>query len=416
MTGANQQPPKDQPWYVRPRTVLPLLAILLVATVLFTPEPSAGNDDPRLSTYSAQSRGARLLFELADRLGWSVERTTSTVLPLDSSSTIAVLAPPVQFRAREVHDVLEHVRAGGSLLVVVDRGASVFADSLGLERLFSRDSLIVPQSSRRCPSPENRVRAYLAGERPGSRSSILAFTLKDSQLAAVDTLLAVRSTEGNQRDNHPVMLAARLGAGRVVITGATGPLTNETLRHCPEAFDIVAVRALEFLTAGSRTKSLVFDEYHQGFGAHAGSLPSILREFAGTRSGRMFFQLAGAGLLLLLAMAPRALPPAEPPPPDRRSPIEHVDALARAYQQVGATRTAGSRLVRGLRRRVEHGAVSSRAGQSDAQFLDHVMRYHPALLNDVTLLRAIVERDVNRTEWSAVPEALDRIERTLTRK
>jgi hypothetical protein len=416
MNSADDTQGKHQPWYVQPRTVLPLLAALLIVTVLFTPEPSAGNDDPRLSTYSAQSRGARLLYELADRLGWNVRRTASTVLPLDSSSTVAILAPAVQFRAREVHDVLEHVRAGGGLLVVIDRGASVFADSLGLRRHFYRDSLLLPTSSRSCPPPDSRVRAYLAGDGPGSRSSISAFTLQTTSLHAVDTMLAVRAMVGNAPEVLPVMLAATLGAGRVVVVGATGPLKNETLRHCPEAFDVLAVRALEFLTAGTRSKDLVFDEYHQGYGAHAGSLPAILTEFAGTRSGRMFFQLAGAGLLLLLAVAPRVLPPGEAAPPDRRSPIEHVDALARAYQQVGATRTAGSRLLRGLRRRIAHGAIPGRASQADAQFLDHVAQHHPALRDDVTLLRAVVERDVNRTEWSAVPEALDRIERTLTRK
>jgi hypothetical protein len=213
-----------------------------------------------------------------------------------------------------------------------------------------------------------------------------------------------------------VILAATLGAGRIVVVGATGAINNQALRYCPTGQDILAVRALEFLSSPGGGKPLLFDEYHQGYGAHAGSLPAILAEFAGTSAGRMFFQFAGAGVLLLLAFAPRSLPPREAPPPDRRSPLEHVDALARAYQQVGATRTATNRLVRGLRRRVDRSAAGSRTAKSDTQFLEHVAQQHPAVQQDIALLRTAATRDVNRAQWSEVPDALDRIERTLTRK
>ena len=187
-----------------------------------------------------------------------------------------------------------------------------------------------------------------AGQAPRYLS---ALEVKQSSPLVPDTLLSVSVKGDDVVETQPVVLSSALGRGRIVVLGSSTVLRNRALRECTNGFDILAVRALEFLSAGQGSMELRFDEYHQGYGSHAGSLPAILAEFAGTRSGRMFFQLAGAGVLLLLAFAPRALPPREALPPDRRSPLEHVDALARAYQQVGATRTATSRLVRGLRRR-----------------------------------------------------------------
>lgn len=403
-----------QPWYVQPRIMLPIVAVVVLVVVLFTPEPSAGGNDQRLTSYSTRAPGVRMLYELAERLGWEVERARTVPLPLDSSSTIAVLAPPIPLRAREVHALLEHVRGGGSLLVVATRGAGSIADSLGLVSEGGGDSLTGPNSSRSCSSEAGTVGALLSGD-VARFAYYTSLKFKEPPVGVVDTLLSVRGTRDKRGSIQPVVLGMALGEGRVVITSATFLLRNDMLRRCSTGLDIIAVRSLEYLaaTAGD-SRQLVFDEYHQGYGQHAGSLPAILAEFAATRAGRVFYQLAGAGLLLLFAFAPRALPPREPPPPDRRSPLEHVDALARAYQQVGARKTATQRLVRGLRRRVHRNAAPSRA-QADEQFLVQVEQRHPALRTDVALLRTALQQGASREQWTALPDALDRIEHTLTR-
>ena len=405
----------QQPWYVRPRMVLPVLSTIILAVVLLTPEPSSGNDDSRLSTYSAQAAGGRLLYELSERLGWNVERSTSRNLPLDSSSIVAVLAPPIALREREIHELLEHARGGGALLVAAERGARVFLDSLGLEAAFGSDSLLGNASNRTCTRNNDPIVAFV-NEEGRSVSYFESVQFKHAPGFVVDTLLtAVGNGRTNGGESQPVVLAARVGKGRIVLSASASVFRNAVLRRCAQGMDIIAVRALSFLSDGQQNKRLIFDEFHQGYGAHAGSLPSILSAFATTRPGRLMFQLAGAGVVLLLAMAPRTLPPRSAPLPDRRSPLEHVDALARAYQQVGATRTAAQRLVRGLRRRMRSEVVGASGGQSDAQFLEHVLQHHPTLREDVAVLRTAMENDIDRRQWLVVPAAISRIERTLTR-
>src|SRR3954465_4308284 len=132
----------------------------------------------------------------------------------------------------------------------------------------------------------------------------------------------------------------------------------------------------EYLAAGTpRRDRLVFDEYHQGFGTHPGTLRAIVVYLARSSSGHVLLQGMLAGLVLLLALGPRPLPPHEIERVERRSPLEHVGALAQAYARVGGTRAATTRLLHGVRRRVERSSsrgpgTIQNAHESDARFLE----------------------------------------------
>ena len=74
--------PNGKPAADRRRRRLALAAILtlIALAALFTPEVIGGRTgDTRLTTYSAEAQGAKLLYELASRLGWRVERWTDAV-------------------------------------------------------------------------------------------------------------------------------------------------------------------------------------------------------------------------------------------------------------------------------------------------------------------------------------------------
>jgi hypothetical protein len=98
---------------------------------------------------------------------------------------------------------------------------------------------------------------------------------------------------------------------------------------------------------------------------------------------------------------------------ERRSPLEHVDALARAYRAVGATRTATARLVHGVRRRVEQ-SLGGQRGVSDDAFLAWARERAPARATDVDLVRQALEKPVSRRELEVVGQALRRLETSLT--
>jgi hypothetical protein len=125
-------------------------------------------------------------------------------------------------------------------------------------------------------------------------------------------------------------------------------------------------------------------------------------------------QLALAGLVLLLAIGPRLLPPRPAERIERRSPLEHVDALARAYRAIGASRTATSRLVHGVRRRVEHALGFRAASSGDDAFLAWAEQRVSARTSDVALIRRALAQPVSRRDLEAVGAALTRLEAGLT--
>jgi hypothetical protein len=91
-----------------------------------------------------------------------------------------------------------------------------------------------------------------------------------------------------------------------------------------------------------------------------------------------------------------------------------VDALARAYERVSATRTVTLRLLRGLRRRIQR---TSPAGSSETNlaFLARVEQATPSLAASVALIRRALASTVSRRELADVGVALQDVETSFTR-
>jgi hypothetical protein len=167
---------------------------------------------------------------------------------------------------------------------------------------------------------------------------------------------------------------------------------------------------LELLAPGEHPP-VVFAEYHQGFGRHASVTRAVRRALSGTPSGRALLHLLAAGAILLLAISVRPIAPPDRARIERRSPIEHVGALARAYAQVGATRTASRRLIRGLRRRHPIGTYRS---ATDEEYLSSVAARYPALARDIELLVVATSEPQTPERFRDVGIAVATIERTLS--
>ena len=146
---------------------------------------------------------------------------------------------------------------------------------------------------------------------------------------------------------NPVMLGTTYGAGHVVLLSAPALLANQTARGLPPV--VATVNALEWM--GGYDRLLVFDEYHQGYGLHADILKAVLIVLSKTPPGWALTQGIIAALLLLAAIGMRPIPPTSQPRVQRRSPLEHVTALANAYTQTDARAFGLDQLIRGLRRR-----------------------------------------------------------------
>ncbi|HEY6807649.1 MAG TPA: hypothetical protein VI160_02585, partial [Gemmatimonadales bacterium] len=119
---------------------------------------------------------------------------------------------------------------------------------------------------------------------------------------------------------------------------------------------------LPLFSAGSG--AIVFDEYHHGFGANGSLTVALWQWLADTPAGWVFVQLAAAALLWLLVSAFRFGPAQSVIERRRRSPLEHLDALAAGLEGAGGTETAVALTLAGLRRRLSR---TGRAPRGDAR-------------------------------------------------
>ncbi len=423
------------PWLTQTRVVFALLVVLVIAALLLT--PTVGDERGRLTTHSAAPGGARGLSEALSRLGWRVERrTTPYTEAADSAAVHAVLDPAVTLSAGEAHRLLEAVRAGAGLLFVVQPN-SALADSLDV----ARSELGAPMPTAPeglCPDSLNRqglirwgdglVHSWWLVRYPQDGATSFSFVQPthpmleaEAERMARDSVVASRlptraMTSGPlelDANMRPAMVGFTLGRGRVVAVADPDLLRNDVIRVCAWNAGLTAVRAMEWLGAAGGRR-VIFDEYHHGYGTHANPTRAIRRALTHTAPGRAVLVLVAASLVLLAAAAVRPVAPRGVTVVERRSPLEHVDALARAYSRVGATRLAARRLVRGLRRR--HATGAARRGGDD-EWLRAVAARHPDVADDAARLeRALAGQPSGRhadRELAAVGEAVANLDQRL---
>lgn len=402
------------PWYLRPSRALPVVAVALIAAALFAPQPSdARSGDPRLTTESASPQGARLLYELADRLQFSPSRSNSATFAADARVTYAVLDPVVPLRTSDVSALLTHVRAGGGALVVLGGGTRALADSLGVREPQAAETGTMTREVGECRRNIRRNRGLWVTQ--SALLSPVEFTKPPT--GPLDSLLRVTVT-GRRRDPVRVretaaLVGMQLGRGRIVLASDPDVFRNDAIRDCTLPLDVAAVRALEYLQDSGARPTIAFDEFHQHV-AGTGVMHTLRVFLTGNPFGRAILQVAIATLVVMIGAAIRLLPPVSVLTVERRSPLESVDALARAYEQTQATRHMTSRLVRALRRRLERGTHRSRSSTtSDAQFLDRLGSMHPTVRPRTDLLKQALNEPTRARDVPRIADAVHEIETAL---
>ncbi len=424
MTAPRLPAQRKVAWYARPAIVLPIVAALIAAVALVTPQATTGRaGDARLTTYSTAPMGARMFWELAQRLGWRAEEDRAVDWVADTSAIVAELDPVVPLRSAEVHALLERVRHGGALLAMLGPGSRLLADSLhvgigqGRERRTHSgdDAAGCPRQPRVAFSTR-----MLSTIWPGDAVTLSTLVWRRPPPDAVERIVLTDPVGTvNSRTRRPAAVGFPYGRGRIVVGADPDLLRNDAIRVCEYGLGVMAVRMLEYLdlreNGSDAHRRILFDEYHQGYGEQRGSMEAVAAYLVGVGSGRLLFQLLAAGLVLLLAAAPRLIPPFDPEFIERRSPLEHVDALGRAYAQVGATRSATARLLRGVRRRLEGGAIRGGVDATDDAFLDRAQREAPRIAGDIDLIRRALRSPISRRDFASIGAALERLELSLTR-
>jgi len=385
-----------------------LVAILVITAILAPGGPDTVGRE--LSTRSRAIDGAHGLRAVLDALGWHTrERLTPYAGTLDTAATYVMLGTPLDPSAHEIHTLLNTVRHGANAIVVPERGSAI-AESIGVQtarRTFiplrpTSDSLF--GSADRVDSVREAFgelsartfHTYLEGTPPSDSDSVGAWP------ASARTLLSV-----GKRDIKPEITVLPMGRGQVVAIADPAFLRNDVLRKTAGA--VLAVRILENVDPARRSP-IVFDEYHQGYGEQT-SMPAVLRDaLLGTSWGRAILQLGAAALLYLLVIGVRPIAPSSRAHYERRSPLEHVSALSRAYEAIGATGLAAQRLVRGVRRRHPLGTTSQ---LSDDAYLALLRARAPALGKEIDILTHALAGKPSTEELVSAGAAIDHIERNL---
>jgi hypothetical protein len=364
--------------------LLGLLLTLLVLGLFARPGKNPDASNPRLTTYSVGGNGARALFFTLQRLGTPVAPRRQPFVADSLPHAMAVLAPTEAASPGELKALGKWLEAGGTMIFIAPDGITAtdpdlsdpWLDSLGLVlESTSGDSLpVILQTPTGGASAAPTSAAPLAGipEVEGFR-----WVFADSSRAIRRGAARLLRVE----DGRAAAVEIRRGRGRVIAFSDGRPFTNGELRESGAA--LAFARAATLATAGGRT--LAIDEYHHGHREGRTLNGAILRFLVERPLGHAILQLAGVGILLLLFHARRFGSPLPDPRARRRSPLEHVEALAGAYRQAGAKRTARRLLVAGLARRL--GRRPPRDDAAGAELLDRLSA-HPSAGPAATSARA----------------------------
>jgi hypothetical protein len=353
--------------------LLGLLLAILVLGLFASPRSNPDASDRRLTTYSVGDNGARALFLTLRRLGTPVAPRRLPYVTDSLPHAMAVLAPTEDASPGEMKTLGKWLEAGGTMIFIAPDGVTEadrdppnpWLDSLGLVLESTRGDSIpaILQTTMEGVSAAPAGAAPVAGipEVEGFR-----WVFADSSRAVRRGAARLLRVE----DGRAAAVEIRRGKGRVIAISDARPFTNGELRESGAA--LAFARFASMATAGGRT--LAFDEYHHGHREGRTLNGSILRFLVERPLGNAILQLAGVGILLLLFHARRFGSPLPDPRARRRSPLEHVEALAGAYRQAGAKRTARRLLVAGLARRL--GRRPPRDDAAGAELLDRLSA-HP---------------------------------------
>jgi Domain of unknown function (DUF4350) len=344
---------------MRPRVELALALGLLVLVGLLAiatrdREAERVHVDPRRSTFLAGPSGSRGLADALERMGHTVSRfrrrMTQLTPPSGDKTLLAVLDPAYVVDQFEARRLAAYGKLGGDLLLA----------GIGANQVMRCYGYTIDARST------DSVQVVAPGQQPSSRSpwtgDMVLATVVDS--AGADSVAEARVkcnfTPVLSVDSLLVTPGGRLAAVRLVtghnsvVLVADGALFSNRKVRDSDAGEF----ALGIMADYPR---VLFDEYHQGFTSGGSLLGALLSWSGGTAWGWAWWQLSAVGLLALLAAAFRFGPPIAAIKRQRRSPLEHVRALATALATARGSDLAVRLMIQGLRRRLSVGRQGSRS-------------------------------------------------------
>lgn len=326
------------------RTIALWLAVLvgsaLVMTSLIPREPDTSRPwVAPLTSYSPGPQGAKAFYLLLAELGLEVQRSRRPAYAaLPAGSVLWALGEEPLGRIDRL-ELLRFVQGGGTLVAPPRAAAPLL-------------SLLDRGPCRSEPVPRE----------PGE-VSVDGLTLELGVAPTTVAGCAAPDRARSQLGEAAVVGEWRVGEGRVVSFGLEEMVRNGRIGRVQNG-TFLARLALDLGTEH------VFDELTTGFGE--GSFTGLLARVP-YRWG--LAQLAGVGALLTWALARRRWPAEPPAPIQRRRTLDHVEAVARLWEQAGDAGLPLQAVLKGLDDR----ARGSAGAGPGSPFLERIDRMRPNL-------------------------------------
>src|SRR6267143_1785045 len=324
--------------------------------------------DFRASTFLSGPDGSQALYRVLVRLRRPVERWRIALFSLAGDTSpkrgslpapalLVVLQPWMPLESAELEEVVRFVQHGGAVLAAGSGGGitrcagwrlqpeRMIDDSVALRppRVEGGEALRLPKAAR-----------VLAPRTPRGRLEGLVKRRVTPLDEGCETLLAkAGDTVVAARNGRPIVMRLHYaGGGTITLASDVGWFRNQVWRDTDVPYVVVP------LLIPTRPGRVVWDEYHQGFGRESPSMAALTWDWMlHSPAGWAILQLVAVGLVWLAVTAVRFGPARPVIERRRRSPLEHLEALAAGLESAADSATAVQRIVAGLRRRL------SRAGQ-----------------------------------------------------
>ena len=311
--------------------------------------------DNRPSTFLTGPEGARGLLDASRRLQVEVRRFRERPINLEKLTdrdrqALVILEPTFGFSAPEIGAVIKFSRNAD--LVLAGEGAEPLMRCFGYQPERHFDSLRVAPPGR-VPGPGDPFVSRVL-VRTGVRDVV------DSSRAEDVGRVSCRVPDIRSRETLLITGRADLAAVRltlendrqVVLFGDVAPFQNRNLRRTSAGPLVLGLFA-------GRYDRVIFEEYHHGFGPSGSLAGAALAWSSRSPWGWAVWQLAVVGVLALGFGAVRFGPVRRVLTRVRRSPLEHVRALATALSAAGGHDEAIGAMIKGLRRRLAPSGVST---------------------------------------------------------
>lgn len=341
-----------------------ILLLLAVSTVATYWAARSEAENPALATFSSAPDGAQALWLWLESLGYRPDSAVPGTFSIPAEASVAfILEPQVPGVSQEEWQIVEEWVQQGGTLVLAGEGFGTAFSAAHLD--FEIAYLDEEQPAVTMTSP------LLYSPPPGTLDNLRPRATLHSERDDFATLLAVESGT----EPEPVLVAIPRGEGLIYLSTLTYPFTNRGLKEGGNG-----LLALNFISLASPSETLWFDEWHHGrrdAGEQVVTGPDQwLRR---TPSGQSLLYAAGVIFVALLLAGRRfGRPVPLPDEKQRRSPAEHVTAVADLSRRAGHRRAVADYYRQEVKRALGR-RLRIPASLDDEEFLDLLATYRPDL-------------------------------------